>query len=76
MPSFVCCPLRTESDTTREQLSIDFVHRFFTIINFSWISIFWLIKFNHKYMHNHLGPYIPKYESRGKIIIFMKRKIL
>ena len=26
-----------------------------------------LIKFNHKCMHNHLSPNIPKYNSRGKM---------
>ena len=28
-----------------------------------------LIKFNHKCMHNHLSPNIPKYKSRGKMHI-------
>ena len=61
-------------DITRGQLSIDFVHRFFTIFNFSWISIVLLIKFNHKCMHIHLRPNISiKEEGR---CIFMKSEIL
>ena len=76
MQSFVCCPLWMKTaricDATREQLSIDFVHRFskfwfffffffflfFFFLFFSWISIVQLIKFNHNCMHNHLRPNI------------------
>ena len=54
-------------DTTRGQLSIDFVHRFSICFYFSWISIVLLIKFNHKCMHIHLRPNIPKYKRRGKM---------
>ena len=36
------------------------------------ISIVRLIKFNHKCIHNHLSPYIPKYKSRGKICFHKK----
>ena len=60
-------------NTTRKQLSIDFVHRFFTF--FSWISIVWLIKFNHKYMHNHLRPNISKYKRREKNTFSWKVKL-
>ena len=65
-------------DATREQLSIDFVHRFSQSFFSSWISIFWLIEFNHKCMHSHLGPnMLPKYKhkSRGRYT-FMKSMIL
>ena len=33
----------------------------------NWISIVLLIKFNHKCMHIHLRPNIPKYKRRGKM---------
>ena len=45
-------------------LYIEF-HNF--VSSFSWISIVQLIKFDHKFMHNHLSPNIPKYKSRGKM---------
>ena len=42
-----------ECDTMRKRLSIDFVQRFSKCFNFSCMSIVWLIKFNHKCMHNY-----------------------
>ena len=62
---------------TRGQLSIDFVHRFFTIfLNFLGYAIVLLIKFIHtcKCMHIHLSPNIPicKYKRRGKIHFHQK----
>ena len=51
-------------------LYIEF-HNFFS----SWISIVQLIMFNHKWMHNHLRPNIPKYKSREKMHYSWKVKI-
>ena len=61
MQSFVCRPLdgtMPESVISQENnspltLYIEF-HDFFS--SSSWISIVQLIKFNHKWMHNHLSP--------------------
>ena len=58
-------------DITREQLSIDFVHRF-SFFSSSWISIVRLIKLNHKCMYIHLTTNILKYQSRGKICFHEK----
>ena len=52
-----------------------FLHRFSHFVQFSWISIVWLMKFNHKCMHNHLRPNIPKCKSRGKIVKFVYSSI-
>ena len=71
MHSFVCRPLWTKlcqhmwyhKRTTLHWLCT----QIFTILNFSWISIVLLIKYNHKCMHIHLSPNIPKFKRRGKI---------
>ena len=38
----------------------------FQILDFSWIPIIRLIKFNHKCMLNHLSPNIPRYKMEGR----------
>ena len=58
MPEYVI----SQENNSPLTLYIEF-HNFFS----SWISIVQLIKFNHKYMHNHLSPNIPKYKRRGKM---------
>ena len=59
----------SQEDNSPLTLYIDF-HNF----NFSWISIVLLIKFIHKCMHIHLSPNIPKYNRRGTIHFYEKKK--
>ena len=64
-----------ESVISQENNSPLTLHIEFHNFCFSWISIVQLIKFNHKCMHNHLSPNIPKHKSRGKMHFHEKWKI-
>ena len=72
MQSFVCRPL-PESVVPQEN-SPQTLYIYFHHCYFSWISVVRLIKFNHKCMHDHLCPNMPKYKSRGKIHFHEKLK--
>ena len=61
-----------ESVISQENNSL--VHSISHFLFFSWISIVQLIKFNHKCMHNHLSPNIPKHKIRGKMHFHEKWK--
>ena len=76
MQSFVYRPLLDgtlpESVIPQENNSPLNLYTDFNNFEFFVDIIVWLIKFNHKCMHNHLSPNIPKYKSRGKIYFHEK----
>ena len=64
----------TLPESVRTTLYTDFVHNYILTFFpfFGGISIDQLIKSNHKCMHNHLSPNIPKHKSRGKMYFHEK----
>ena len=58
----------SQEDNSPLTLYRDFSNFFY----FSWIPLVLLNKFNHKCMHIHLGPNIPKYKRRGKMHLHEK----
>ena len=57
----LCIPAISGKNSARNNSPLTKYTQIFTVVNFTWILLVWLI------MHNHLRRNIPKFKWRGKI---------